>query len=83
MDPQAKQAYEGSTVHFFRSLVNKELAKEGFTTYQLIMLEKKRKDSISIKADAPKNNPGLQIVTKAIEDSMIRIYPDSVYRIMN
>ena len=26
-----KQAYEGSTVHFFRSLVNKQLAKEGFT----------------------------------------------------
>ena len=30
-----RDAYEGSTVHFFRSLVNKQLAKEGFTVYQL------------------------------------------------
>jgi len=76
-----KQAYEGSTVHFFRSLVNKQLAKEGFTTYQLINTQKEKKDSISIKAISPKSNPGMQMATKAIEDSMIRIYPDSVYKI--
>jgi len=76
-----KQAYEGSTVHFFRSLVNKRSVKEGFTTYQLINTQKEKKDSISIKAVSPKSNPGVQIASKAIEDSMIRIYPDSVYRI--
>ena len=76
-----KQAYEGSTVHFFRSLVNKRSVKEGFTTYQLINTQKEKKDSISIKTVSPKSNPGVQIASKAIEDSMIRIYPDSVYRI--
>ena len=76
-----KQAYEGSTVHFFRSLVNKRSAKEGFTTYQLLNTQKEKKDSLSIKAISPKNNPGVQIASKAIEDSMIRIYPDSVYKI--
>jgi hypothetical protein len=76
-----KQAYEGSTVHFFRSLVNQQLAKEGFTIYQLTNGQQKKKDTITIKADSPKNNPGLQMATKAIEDSMIRIYPDSVYKI--
>ena len=76
-----RQAYEGSTVHFFRSLVNKQLTKEGFTTYQLINTQKEKKDSISIKAISPKSNPGMQMATKAIEDSMIRIYPDSVYKI--
>jgi len=76
-----KQAYEGSTVHFFRSLVNKQLVKEGFTAYQLINTQKEKKDSINIKAISPKNNSGMQITSKAIEDSMIRSYPDSVYRI--
>ena len=75
-----KQAYEGSTVHFFRSLVNKQLTKEGFTTYQLINTQKEKKDSISIKTLSPKYNRGMQIASKAIEDSMIRIYPDSVYK---
>src|SRR6186997_3510775 len=61
-----KQAYEGSTVHFFRSLVKKQLEKEEFTTYQLINTQKEKKDSISIKAISPKNNPGVQIASKAI-----------------
>jgi len=76
-----KQAYEGSTVHFFRSLVNKRLAKEGFTTYQLINTKKEGKDSISARFMSPKYDRGMQMATKAIEDSMICIYPDSVYRI--
>jgi len=67
-----EQAYEGSTVHFFRSLVNKQLAKEGFTVYQLINTES--------KFLSPRYQHA-QMTTKAVEDSMIRIYPDSVYRI--
>jgi hypothetical protein len=76
-----KQAYIGSTVHFFRSVVNKQLAKEGFTVYQLINTQKEKKDSININANSPKTNPGMQIARKAIEDSMISLYSDSAYRI--
>ena len=76
-----RQAYEGSTVHFFRSLVNKQLAKEGFTTYQLIIKQKEKSDSASVQVMARKTDAAMQMATKATEDSMIRIYPDSVYRI--
>src|SRR6187401_3602522 len=76
-----KQAYEGSTVHFFRSLVNKNLAKEGFTVYQLLNMKKEKKDSAGIIITTQKNSQGMQMASKAIEDSMIRIYPDSVYKI--
>jgi hypothetical protein len=50
-------AYEGSTMHFFRGLVKKELAKEGFKVYT-------RKGAII-----------------PVEDSLIRLYSDSVYRV--
>ena len=76
-----RQAYEGSTVHFFRSLVKKQLAKEGFTVYQLNNLQKTKKDTIIVKTISQKNNPGMQMSSRAIEDSMIRLFPDSVHRI--
>ncbi len=76
-----RETYEGSTVHFFRSLVNKQLTKEGFTVYQLLNTQKEKKDSAGTTITIQKNNQGMQMASKAIEDSMIRIYPDSVYRI--
>jgi CarboxypepD_reg-like domain len=76
-----KQTYEGSTVHFFRSLVNKQLTKEGFTVYQLINTQKEKSDTARVQVISQKTNAGMQMATKAIEDSMIRIYPDSVYKI--
>ena len=76
-----KQTYEGSTVHFFRSLVNKQLAKAGFTVYQLTNMQKEKKDTIKLKKPSPKTNSGMQLSTRAIEDSMIHLYSDSVYRI--
>jgi len=76
-----RQAYEGSTVHFFRSLVNKNLTKEGFTVYQLLNTQKEKKDSAGVTINIQKNNQGMQMASKAIEDSMIRLYPDSVYKI--
>ena len=76
-----REAYDGSTIHFFRSLVNKQLAKEGFTVYQLLNMQKEKKDSAGMTVTIQKNTKGMQIASKAIEDSMIRIYPDSVYRI--
>jgi hypothetical protein len=76
-----RQAYEGSTVHFFRSLVNKQLAKEGFTVYQLLNTQKEKKDSAGVTNNIQKTNRGMQMASKAIEDSMIRLYPDSVYKL--
>src|SRR6188768_770441 len=76
-----REAYDGSTVHFFRSLVNKNLAKEGFTVYQLLNMKKEKKDSAGMNIVIQKNDQGMKMATKAIEDSMIRIYPDSVYKI--
>lgn len=52
-----RQTYEGSTMHFFRGLVRKQLAKEGFKVYA--------RKGVMI--------PG--------EDSLIRLYSDSVYRV--
>ena len=75
------EVYKGSTVHFCRSLVKKQLAKEGFTVYQLINAQNEKTDSNGATITIRKNRDGLQMATKAIEDSMIRIYPDSVYKI--
>ena len=55
-----KQAYEGSTVHFFRSLVNKQLAKEGFTAYQLIIKQKEKSDSASVQVMARKTDAAIR-----------------------
>jgi hypothetical protein len=76
-----REAYDGSTVHFFRSLVNKNLTKEGFTVYQLLNMKKEKKDSTGMNITIQKNDQGMKMATRAIEDSMIRIYPDSVYKI--
>jgi hypothetical protein len=76
-----REAYDGSTVHFFRSLVNKNLIKEGFTVYQLLKMQKEKKDSAGITITIQKNSQSMQMASKAIEDSMIRIYPDSIYKI--
>ena len=76
-----REAYDGSTVHFFRSLVNKNLTKEGFTVYQLLNTQKEKKDSAGMTITIQKNDQGMKMATKAIEDSMIRIYPDSIYKI--
>lgn len=75
-----RQAYDGSTVHFFRSLVNKSLEKEGFSVYQLINMQRSKKDTATVKVVTQQSSTGMKMATRAIEDSMIRIYPDSVYR---
>lgn len=72
-----KQTYVGSTMHFFRSLVNKQLEKEGFGITQVIMTENKR-DSARTNNVMPQK---IAIAAKTTEDSMIRVYPDSLYRI--
>jgi hypothetical protein len=41
----------------------------------------RKKDSAGMTITIQKHNQSMQMESKAIEDSMIRIYPDSVYRI--
>lgn len=74
-----RQAYEGSTVHFFRSLVKKQLAKEGFTAYQLHSVQ--NKDTAGLKTTLQKNDSRMQLSFRASEDSMIRLHAGSVHRI--
>ena len=79
-----KQAYEGSTVHFFRSLLKKQLSKEGFTAYQLVTPKDQKKDTLPIKTIlqvTPTGNKGIQMAFKAVEDSMLSLYSDSSYRV--
>lgn len=76
-----KEAYEGSTVHFFRSLIKKKLAEEGFAVYQIGALPGSEKGSMSVDTSLQKSNTRMQTESKAIEDSIIRLYPDSENRI--
>lgn len=79
-----KQAYEGSTVHFFRSLLGKQLSKDGFTSYQLIIPHDQKKDTLPSKTSlqiTSTGNKGMQMATKAVEDSMFSLYSDSSYRV--
>jgi hypothetical protein len=77
-----KQAYDGSTVHFFRSLLNRNLESEGFTVYQLIDNQKVKKDTLNLtQALSQENKPGMKMARRAIEDSMVYLYSDSIFRI--
>jgi hypothetical protein len=79
-----RQAYEGSTIHFFRSLLNKQLTNEGFTVYQLIPIEKSNNNN-SIRVETNNTNTtvvqSMKIGNRIVEDSMFRFYPDSLNRI--
>lgn len=76
-----KATYEGSTLHFFRSLVKKDLEKQGFSVYQLLA-PKSAKDSVK-QTNILVSNPTreLKMATRIAEDSMIRLFSDSVYRV--
>jgi len=66
-----RQVYEGSTLHFFRSLVDRDLDKQGFTVYQS---QKRRPLMIT-------NQPIQKKPSVVLEDSIISLYADSSYRI--
>jgi hypothetical protein len=44
-------------------------------------MQKEKKDSAGVTVKIQKTNQGMQMASKAIEDSMIRLYPDSVYKL--
>lgn len=78
-----KEVYEGSTMHFYRSLINKNLNADGFSVQQLIAMQKGKRDSGLNKGNIvlQQENKGMKMAVKTFEDSMIRLYSDSVYRI--
>jgi hypothetical protein len=81
---ERRDAYYGSTVHFFRSLVNKKLDQEGFISYQLGPPLKPKVDTIkgtNSFSVSIGGGQGMQAAARTKEDSMYRIFPDSVYRI--
>ena len=75
-----KEAYEGSSFHFCRSLVKKDLEQQGFTVYQLI---KPKSSGDSTKGNtlvAISQDKDVKMATKITEESMIKLYSDSNYR---
>ena len=75
-----KQSYEGSTVHFYKSLLKKELAKEGFIAYELVAPPKPKIENFNDGAVRVQTS-GSKTGGRMVEDSMVRIYSDSIYKI--
>jgi CarboxypepD_reg-like domain len=81
-----KQVYEGSTMHFFRSLVKKDLSRQGFEVLQIIQVPKKAADSIVQSGTfriSGSGISGMQMATKVNEEQMIQLYSDSGYLLYN
>jgi hypothetical protein len=81
-----KQVYEGSTMHFFRSLVKKDLSRQGFEVLQIIQDPKKAADSIVQSGSFRIRGSGIssmQMATKVNEEQMIQLHSDSGYRLYN
>lgn len=79
---ERRDTYFGSTVHFFRSLVKKELSKQGFTAYQLSQPVIPKTDTVKGKNSFTVTiggGQGMQAASRITEDSMFSIYPDSVF----
>src|SRR5262245_31742230 len=52
-----KQNFEGSTVHFFRSLLGKRLSDEGFTVYQLFFPQGLKQQTVTLNISSQVANP--------------------------
>jgi CarboxypepD_reg-like domain len=79
-----KRVYEGSTMHFFRSLVKNELAKQGFEVLQIVQAPKQSIDSMKQSGTFRISSSGMgnmQMAAKTNESQMIELYSDSGYRI--
>ena len=75
-----KQSYDGSTVHFYRSLLKKQLANEGFIAYELVAPTKPKIENVDDKIVRVQST-GAKNGERMVEDSMFRIYSDSIYRV--
>ena len=75
-----KEAYEGSSMHFFRSIVNRRLGQEGFSMQNVYRKEMKRDSGITIQINAS-GMSSMDIAVPVTEDSILHLYSDSGYRI--
>jgi hypothetical protein len=75
-----KQTYEGSSMHFFRSLVKNNLKHDGFTMQNVYRKEMKREpgEAITIRSSGINS---MDIAVPITEDSVLKLYSDSGYRI--
>jgi len=76
--------YEGSTQHFFHSLVKRKLSEEGFTVQQVSEKSISAKDSLPEKGSVVirQNLPSkINIARTVTADSLLCLYSDSGYKI--
>ena len=77
-----KEAYAGSTMHFYRSLVQRKLKEEQFTVQNIFRKEMKREGGVpqNITLNLGGSN-SIDIAVPVTEDSLLRVYSDSGYTI--
>jgi CarboxypepD_reg-like domain len=83
-----KQVYEGSTMHFFRSLINKQLEQEGFKVLQITeqkmpAAEKTGQQVIQMNKESgiSVNGSVMNLARTVTEDSLLNLYADSVIKV--
>jgi hypothetical protein len=77
-----RQVYEGSTVHFFRSLINQQLKIEGFDALQLLQPPPPKIDTMNkgtLRIGVSKES--FQMAKGIKEEDMFSLYSDSGYKV--
>lgn len=75
-----KQAYEGSSMHFFRSIVSRNLKADGFSMQNVYRQEMKKEPAATIQINAS-GMSSMDIAMPVTEDSILHLYSDSGYRV--
>lgn len=75
-----KEAYEGSSMHFFRSMVNKNVKENGFSMQNVYKKEMKMDQGIKVQINAT-GVSGMDVAVPVTEDSILHLFSDSGYRI--
>lgn len=77
-----REAYDGSSQHFFRSLAKRTLKNEGFTVQQVFRKEMKREAGVPNVITLNGNgSSSMDIARTVTEDSLLHLYSDSGYKI--
>ncbi len=77
-----REAYEGSTMHFYRSLVQRTLKEEKFTVQNIYRKEMKQEGGAPQKITLQLGGSNsIDIAVPVTEDSLLHIHSDSGYRI--
>lgn len=77
-----RQVYEGSTVHFFRSLIKKEMKVQGFDALQLFKAPPPKVDTVNNgTVRLSTSTARMQMAQPITEDKMLGIYSDSGYKV--